>query len=353
MASGSRLGQKLLRMDYIGKNPLSESERMASSPGFCETYSVDYPVVLAGMAMISEPPLVAAVSQAGGLGILGTGPMSPDILRGAIAEVRKQTPRTFGVNQIVENTQLGPLTTTEDISALVEEQVPLVVFFWNLPSRDWLNQLRDGGIRIWQTVTSLEDAQVAIDAGVDGLMVQGSEAGGHNRSTLQLRDLLYGISALTFEGHVIAAGGIADVVTARAAINLGADAVCLGTRFVASLESPAHPDWKRRIVEAKNDSTVVTRIFGPEWPDAPMRVLHNRACREEGQGTVRRIGSVGRTRLFGQTYDMPACSAVLPTLETQGDLEFMCLAAGTSSARIHAVSPAADIVREIGQALVG
>jgi enoyl-[acyl-carrier protein] reductase II len=319
---------------------------------FCETYGVSVPVVLAGMGMISEPELVAAVSEAGGLGILGTGPMPPGVLRQRIGQVRALTQRPFGVNQIVETTALGPLTSEEQLRIIAQECISPVVFFWNAPQRRWLTALAEAGIRIWWTVTSLEGAEQALAAGADALVVQGAEAGGHNRSTRPLRELLPDVVRAAGECHVVAAGGIADAESVARALALGADAVCMGTRFVACAESPAHPEWQRRIVAAGTDETTVTRIFGPEWPDAPMRVLRNRAvCRaERGEPHSSASGYVGSTRLFGSPYMMPAHSAILPTRATEGDLDEMCLAAGTSAASIDRIETAADVVAMVARA---
>ena len=128
---------------------------------------------------------------------------------------------------------------------------------------------------------------------------------------------------------MIAAGGIADGRTAAAAFALGADAICMGTRLVASCESLAHPEYKSAILRAQAGDTSVTRLFGPEWPDAPMRVIRNQALCDAEVG-VRESGPVGQTRLFGLDYVMPRNSAILPTRETSGSLEHMCLAAGTA-----------------------
>jgi NAD(P)H-dependent flavin oxidoreductase YrpB (nitropropane dioxygenase family) len=319
---------------------------------FCETYGVRVPVVLAGMGLVSEPELVAAVSEAGGLGILGTGPLPPAELSGRIADVRARTRRPFGVNQIVETTRLGPLTTDAHVQVLVDERVSPVVFHWDPPPREWLTALAAAGSRIWRTVNSLEGAKQALAEGADALVVQGEEAGGHNRSTTPLRELLPGIVREAGARHVVAAGGIADAAGVASALALGADAVCMGTRFVACVESAAHPEWQRRIVAAGPDDTAITRIFGPEWPDAPMRVLRNRAVRraERGEASPPASQPIGTTQLSGQTYPMPVHSAVLPTRATEGDFDEMCLAAGTSVAAIARVERAADVVAMVERA---
>jgi len=118
--------------------------------------------------------------------------------------------------------------------------------------------------------------------------------------------------------------------------------VCLGTRFVASAEADAHAEYQRRIVSARGSDTVVTEIFGPEWPGVPMRVIANKATRGESPSK-----SIGKTELFGLPYEMPCNSAVLPMRRTTGDFDRMCLAAGESVERIHDVQPAAEIVSQL------
>jgi NAD(P)H-dependent flavin oxidoreductase YrpB (nitropropane dioxygenase family) len=289
---------------------------------------------------------VAAVSEAGGLGILGTAALPAAELRGRVADVRARTRRPFGVNLIVVATPLGPLTTDAHIQVLLEERLSPVVFHWDPPPREWLTALAAAGSRIWRTVNSLEAAKQAVADRADALVVQGAEAGGHNRSRTPLRELLPAIARAAGERHVVAAGGIADAAGVANALALGADAVCLGTRFIACVESAAHPEWQRRIVAAGPNDTAITHIFGPEWPDAPMRVLRNRAVRraERGEPPPSASAPIGTTRLSGQPYPMPVHSAVLPTRATEGDFDEMCLAAGTSAAAIDRIERAADVV---------
>lgn len=292
--------------------------------------------------MIATPPLVAAVSAAGGLGILGTGPAPIPWIREAIQDVRRRTRNPFGINLIHESTPMGAFCTQEHIDLCIEQAVDLVVFFWQLPPVDWVRSLRRAGIPVWVTAGDAQTMEQALAADVDGVIVQGEEAGGHVRSSGPLRELVSLARQRSTSALLIAAGGISTAIQIREALTAGADGVCLGTRFVATVEAEAHSDYKRRLCEAQAGSTVVTRRFGPEWPDAPMRVLRNRAS--VGSGTQ---GSIGRTTLFGLEYEMPPYSAVLPTVHTQGDLELMCLAAGESVADVNDVVPAADVVREL------
>jgi NAD(P)H-dependent flavin oxidoreductase YrpB (nitropropane dioxygenase family) len=146
---------------------------------------------------------------------------------------------------------------------------------------------------------------------------------------------------------------VADGRTAAAALALGAEGVCVGTHLVASREAYAHEEYKRCIVMATAADSVRTSIFGPEWPDQPMRVIRNRVVTEwagQDERTPPAPDSpqfIGRTFLGGQEYPMPKFSAVLPTPETSGDFEEMCLAAGESAGLVKEVKPAAEIVREI------
>lgn len=292
--------------------------------------------------MIATPELVAAVSNAGGIGILGTGPVPPEWLRSTIREVRSHTDRPFAVNLIHEDTAFGPLTTNEHVIVCAEEAVDLVVFFWQLPEAGWVKTLQNANVPFLVTAGSLEAVAQASELPLCGLMLQGMEAGGHVRSNLPLEELLKRTRDEYPEHLLIGAGGLANATDVRNALQWGADAVCLGTRFVASAEANAHAAYQQKIIDARAADTVVTQIFGPEWPNVPMRVISNRATRGESAGTP-----IGTTELFGQSYAMPPSSAVLPMRNTTGDFDLMCLAAGESVERIHDVRPAAEIVTRL------
>jgi NAD(P)H-dependent flavin oxidoreductase YrpB (nitropropane dioxygenase family) len=314
------------------------------------TYGVDYPFIGAGMAMIAEPELVAAVSQAGGIGQLGTGPLPPPLLRGLIREVRGRTSRPFAVNLIVETTTLGPATTDDHISVCAEERVPIAVFFWNPPLERWVAMLREAGCRVWVTVGSAAETLEVLPLDPDAIIVQGREAGGHVRATESLLDLLPRIRSLAADRPLIAAGGIADGHAAAAAFTAGASAVCVGTRLVASEECAAHMEYKMRLVASEPRDTIVTTLFGPEWPDAPMRVLINNAVRRALAPPAERSpapSTIGETTVFGRQYAMPLNSSILPTVHTHGDFDEMCLAAGAGLSFVRKIEPAAAIVREI------
>lgn len=313
---------------------------------------IELPFVSAGMGFVAMPPLVAAVSEAGGLGLLGASPSPPEEVRRMIGDVRARTAKPFGVDLIVADTAFGPATTEAQIDVCVDEGVPLVVFFWNPPPQRWVRRLRDAGSHVWIQTGSVRAAIEAVAMGFDGVVAQGAEAGGHNRSTTGLLTLLPAIVDAVDPVPVIAAGGIADGRGAAAALALGAGAVCVGTRLVASEEASSHPEYRRRIVAASVEDVATTRLFGPEWPGEPMRVVRNRVVREwEGRdgGTPPSPDGapIGRTVLFGQPYAMPKFCSIPPTPDHEGDFDEMCLAAGESAGLVREILPAARIVHDM------
>lgn len=317
-------------------------------------YGVDVPFVEAGMAFVGGPRLAAAVSNAGGLGMVGTGPIPPPAVAGLVQATRGMTSRPFGINFIVANgspTGDQPFTTDEHIEVCAQQGVKVVTFHWNVPPERWVRRLHEAGARIWMQVGSVAQAREAVAVGVDGVIVQGVEAGGHVRGTTPLLTLLPEVIAAVAPRLVLAAGGIVDGASAAAAFLAGAEGVWVGTRLVASEESDAHPEYKQRLA-AVNTSTTVTTLFGPEWPGQPMRVLRNRVVSEwagrEGQVPPPQPGvSIGRAMMGPVPYEMPKFSAILPMPNVTGDFEEMCLAAGEGVSRIQDIRPVAQIVDEM------
>lgn len=316
-------------------------------------YGLEYPFVSAGMGFIALPELVAAVSNAGGLGLLGVGPAPPPVMQQMIQQVKKLTGRPFGVDFIHENTSFGPATTDAHIDACIAEGVKVVVFFWNLPPETWIKRLQESGARIWYQGSSITKAREAVDKGVVAIIAQGSEAGGHNKSDAGLFALLPAMKDALSDVPAIAAGGIADGRGVAAALALGADGVCVGTRLLASREANIHHEYQARVVAAEYEDVTRTCIFGPEWPDQPMLVLRNRVVREwagRDDKTPPQLNPrtvIGQTDLFGHAYPMPKFSAALPTPKTTGDFEEMCLAAGRGVGLVGKVKAAGEIVKEM------
>ena len=316
-------------------------------------YGLDFPFVSAGMGFVALPELAAAVSNAGGLGLLGVAPAPPAGMLAMIQATRSRTSRRFGVDLIITDTAFGPATTDEHIDICIREGIDVVVFFWNFPSKEWINKLHRTGAKVWIQIGSLDYATQAVEMGADAVIIQGSEAGGHNHSTAGLFSLLPTIIDAVAPVPVIAAGGIADGRGVAAALALGADGVCVGTRLVASAEAYAHAEYKNRIVAAEVADVTRTHLFGPEWPDQPMKVIRNRVVSEwTGRDTKTPPSpnppqSIGSTLLSGQEYLLPKFSAIPPTPDTSGDFEEMCLAAGESAGLVKEIKPAATIIKEM------
>jgi NAD(P)H-dependent flavin oxidoreductase YrpB (nitropropane dioxygenase family) len=224
---------------------------------------VEVPVVQAGMGGgLASHELAAAVSEAGGLGTIGI--LDPAALREELASGRRLTGRPLAVNLIVPFARRGHWEAAAAADAVVTH---------------WEARPRRRTPTVWiHTVGSAAEARAAIAAGADAVIAQGVEAGGHVRGTVRALDLLERVRAVAPPDFpVLMAGGIADQADVRTALEASAAAAIAGTRFLASEESRAHPDYKRRLVEG--DETVLTELFGMGWPRAPHRVLHNEATR--------------------------------------------------------------------------
>lgn len=336
----------------------SAALRLSLTTRLTTDYGVRYPLVSAGMAFVSLPPLVAAVSNAGGIGVLGSSTEPPPVVQARIQATRALTSSLFGVNFIVETGAGGSFVTQEHIDVCIAEAVELVVFHWNAPEVGWVDALHAAGARVWVQVGSVAAARAAIAVGADGIIAQGSQAGGHARATLTTRDLVREIRRQVNPALLLAAGGIADGASVLKALYHGADGVVAGTRFVASTEAYAHPDYKARLVAARGGATAIQTFFGPEFPDQRQRVLRNRVVRQWA-GKESRIpvpppppATIGTTVLFPGVLDipyaMPKFSAIVPTPDTVGDLEEMDMPAGSESVLVvKSIKPAAEIVGEM------
>ena len=220
-----------------------------------ELFGIKYPILLSGMSWISVPRMVAAVSNAGGLGILATGPMDPSQTRKAIQEIRQLTDKPFGCNA----TLLMP-GAAENAKVLLEEQVPVINFA--LGKGDWL--VRDAhkyGGKVIATVVNARHAKRAQDYGADGVIATGNEAAAHGEALTSMVLIPSLVDAIHIP--VIAAGGIADGRGLAAALALGAEGVALGTRLMTTQESPLHKNFKKMSIEKDvTDTLYSTRVDG-------------------------------------------------------------------------------------------
>jgi enoyl-[acyl-carrier protein] reductase II len=317
-----------------------------------EEYGLEVPIVSAGMALVSRAPLTSAVSAAGGLGTLGASAMPPELLEAEVAAVRAATDRPFGVNVIPR------FGADELIAAIAEARAPVVTFFWDDPAPGWIDTLKAAGARVWIQVGSPEEAAAAVAAGAEAVVVQGIEAGGHNRSVASTMTLVPAVAdAVPVPG--VAAGGIADGRGLAAVLALGAAGGLLGTRFVMAEEADASPEWQRRISGATVADTARHNVFGIDFPDATVRGLRN-AIVAEFEGRDRPapyaalrpedLPAIGATSLFGQDIPLQRFNGLPPVAATTGDHDQMSLLAGETAGLVGDVRPAGELVREIAAA---
>ena len=314
----------------------------------CARLGIEHPILSAGFGPGAGPEVVAAVSNAGGCGVLGASGFRVPYVRELIRRVRALTSKPFGVNFVLEDIEEGP------IEACLDERVPLLVFFWGDPA-PYVGPAHARGVKVAIQVGSAEEAREAAEAGVDFVIAQGVEAGGHVRGTTALSVLVPAVVDVVAPLPVLASGGVADGRGLVAALSLGAQGVSMGTRFVASEEAFVPPLYKARIVSSQAEDTVYTEdLFDVGWPNAPHRVLRNAIVREweaagrppsgqrPGEGTT--VGS--RTRA-GETWEIPKYASITPTPEYTSDLEYLPFWAGQTCSLIHDIKPAGQIVRDI------
>ncbi|MCK9918194.1 nitronate monooxygenase, partial [Microbacteriaceae bacterium K1510] len=341
---------------------------------FCETFNVEQPIVGAGMAgNITSPELVAAVSEAGGLGTLGGAYMKPDALRQAIRKIKELTDRPYSVNLLLYNQPKTAVVTPqlvawinemreavglepwsgelpsfgddleECFAVVLEEKPPIFSFAFSLPGR-YGEAARMAGMKLIGTATSVEEAHLLKKAGVDAIVAQGGEAGGHRGTfevgaagdgnvvgTMPLVPLI--VDALP-DMPIIAAGGIMNGRGLVAALTLGADAVQLGTRFLASRESMANPIYKARVLAAKETDTTVTRAFSGR----PARGIRNQL-----------IDSAWMNQLATLPYPIQnhLTREIRTAAAQRGDSEYFTMWAGQSVAAVQTEETAGEIMDKL------
>lgn len=287
-----------------------------------EALGVEIPIVQAPMGWIARSPLASAVSNAGAMGIIETSSGELDAIRGEIAKMRELTDRPFGVN-IAQAFVRDP----KIVDFVIEQGVRFVTTSAGDPAK-YTKLLKDAGLTVYHVVPNLRAAQKAVDAGVDGLVVEGGEGGGFKSprpvSTLVLVPLIRS----KLEVPIIAAGGFCDGASMAAAFALGAEGIQMGTRMVSAAESPIHENWKKAIVESpETGTTFLKSAVGPS-----LRVLRTeRASRLEGDPEANAMAELAggmREVYFG------------------GNLEAGLALTGEIAGRIESVRPVAEIINE-------
>ena len=316
---------------------------------FCERFGAAAPIVVAPMGPdLTGPELVAAVSNAGGFGILQAQLCPPALLREQIKYLRTLTDKPFGVNFVLH------FPHRDGIQVCLEERVAALSFFWGDPT-EFVGPARDAGLAVIHQVGSVEAAVLARRAGVDVIIAQGVEAGGHVAGTISTMALVPRVVDAVAPTLVLAAGGIADPRGLVAALCLGADGVVMGTRFLATPEANAHPAYKDKLVAATEEHTVRTILFGNSWPDAPHRTLTTPFVEQwlgresETQDSRPDAPIIGHTRIAGQEIPVRRFVSIPPNQNATGDIDSMVLLAGQSVGLVSEIKPAGEVVREMMQ----
>lgn len=322
---------------------------------FTELVGCTVPIQQAGMGLAAPPELAAAVSEAGGLGMLGAARpgVTPTTFADLLDKVRRLTNRAFGVNFIVSPLHLnggpGRKPLNLELIEVAARTAKVVEFFYGQPSRELVDMAHKGGALVSWQVGSKDEAVLAAHAGCDFIIAQGVAAGGHVRGTVSTLALL-GDVLDAVDVPVLAAGGIGTARAVAAVMAAGADGVRVGTRFVAAVEAGAHPTWVDALIGATAEDTVFTSQFSGGWPDAPHRVL--RSCltaAEAFQGDT--VGA--NVTLTGDRADIARFGVTVADQTTTGAIEAMPLWAGESVNGVKRIQSAAEIVLELAQGADG
>ena len=313
----------------------------------CESLGIEHPIISAPMGPdLTGPELVAAVSNAGGLGILQAQLSPPPLLRDEIARIRSLTTKPFGVNLILH------FPVDEQVEVCLEERVPILSFFWG-DAKPYVKPAHAAGVTVFLQVGSVADAERAAEAGVDVVVAQGVEAGGHVAGEVSTMVLVPRVVDAIRPRPVVAAGGIADARGLLAVLVLGAQAAVLGTRFLASTEARAHLSYKQKLVRATESDTVRTTLFGYGWPHAPHRALRTQFVEQwigdEARGQESRPDEpiIGETIIAGRPMPILRFMGIPPNRDASGDLDAMGMLAGQCVGLVRDVKPAAEIIREL------
>jgi enoyl-[acyl-carrier protein] reductase II len=307
--------------------------------------------IMAGaMTWVSEHNLVAAISNGGGFGVIACGAMTPERLAEEIRATFERTARPFGVNLIVMHPQLDGL-----VEACLAEHVGHVVLAGGLPSNGVIRRLKDGGAKVMAFVPALVVARKLIRAGVDALIIEGSEAGGHI-GPVSTSVLAQEVLPEVKEVPVFVAGGIGRGEAIASYLEMGAAGAQLGTRFVCATESIAHPRFKQAFIRAAARDAMPSVQLDPRFPVIPVRALMNRATDSFLETQREVIGRFNRGELSKEEAQLAIehfWAGALRRAVIDGDVETGSLMAGQSVGMVTREQPAAEILEElVGQAVL-
>ena len=290
--------------------------------------------------------LVEAVCGFGALGTLASSWTNPEALRRQVRRLRRSVGDRFCVNLVLAFDQ------RERLDVALDEGAGLVSFSWGVDP-ELIKRAREAGTVVLVQVGDLRAAEEAVDAGADVLIAQGVEAGGHVQGTTPLLELL-GALRHTLDVPIVAAGGIADVASARTALAAGADGVACGTVYLAALEADVHPTYLERLIASESTDTVLTTVFDVGWPNAPHRVIRNGTVAVwERAGRPSTGERPGEDEVIGTRAGVPVVryGDAQPTIDTAGDIASMALYAGTSVGLVRRRATADEITRGLAPAV--
>ncbi len=292
----------------------------------CDLLNIEYPIIQGGMAWVATAELASAVSETGGLGILGLGNMTPDLIRNEIRKTKEMTTKPFGVNIYF----LSPYVE-DAIQIAIEERIPVITTGAGNPGK-YVPSLKEAGIKVIPVIAAVALARRLERIGVDAVIAEGMEKGGHIGQVTTMALVPQVVDAV--EIPVIAAGGIADGRGLVAALALGAKGVQMGTRFVCATETKIHENYKKKVLKANERDTVITG----ESIGLPLRALKNKLSREfallEKSGASKEeIEAFGIGRLRAAVVD--------------GDMERGTVIAGQICGLINTVKPVRGIINDI------
>lgn len=293
-----------------------------------QLFNIKYPIIQGGMIWVSGYKLAAAVSNAGGLGLIGAGSMYPEVLRAHIQKCKKATDKPFGVNVPMLYPQID-----EIMDIIIEEGVKIVFTSAGNP-KTWTSHLKEKGITVVHVVSSVKFALKAQNAGVDAVVCEGFEAGGHNGREETTTFTLIPMVKEQLEIPVIAAGGIGSGRGMLAAMVLGADAVQIGSRFAATEESSAHTNFKESIVAVKDGDTHLTLK-----ELAPVRLIKNKFFEEVQELYQKKPSTDDLKELLGRARAKKGMF--------EGDLDNGELEIGQIAGLIHDIKPAKEVLEDI------
>ncbi len=291
-------------------------------------FNIDYPIIQAGMIWASGWRLASAVSNAGGLGLIGSGSMYTEVLREHIQKCKAATGRPFGVNVPLMYPDID-----KHIQVIIEEKVPIVFTSAGNP-KTWTAHLKQHNIKVVHVVSSSKFAVKAQEAGCDAIVAEGFEAGGHNGKEETTTMVLIPAVCGAVDIPVIAAGGIATGRQMLAAMVLGAEGVQLGSRFVASTEASSHDKFKDLVISAKEGDTLLSLK-----QLTPVRMMKNKFFAAVQQAEQQGASAEQLKNLLGKSRAKKGMF--------EGDLEEGELEIGQASALIKNIQPAAAIIKEI------